>query len=41
MPCAEFIWGQREAIDGNLGSDYRIRFSLKVDFDIGDLMSSH
>ncbi len=34
----EFIWGQRENIDGNLGSDYRIQFTLKVDFDTGDLM---
>ena len=34
----EFIWGQREDIDGNLGSDYRIQFTLKVDFDTGDLM---
>ena len=35
----EFGWGQREDIDGNIGSDYRIQFSLKVDFDTGDLMS--
>jgi len=41
MLGAEFIWGQREDIDGNQGSDYRIQFSLKVDFDTGDLMSSH
>jgi hypothetical protein len=34
----EFIWGQREDIDGNLGSDYRIQFTLKVDFDTGNLM---
>ena len=34
----EFIWGQREDIDGNTGEDYRIQFSLKVDFDTGDLL---
>jgi len=34
----EFIWGQREDIDGNTGSDYRIQFTLKVDFDTGDLI---
>ena len=34
----EFIWGQREDIDGNKGEDYRIQFSLKVDFDTGDLL---
>jgi DcaP outer membrane protein len=36
----EFSWGQREDIDGNMGSDYRIQFSLKVDFDTGNLMST-
>jgi len=34
----EFIWGQREDIDGSTGSDYRIQFSLKVDFDTGDFL---
>ena len=34
----EFIWGQREDVDGSTGSDYRIQFSLKVDFDTGDLL---
>jgi hypothetical protein len=34
----EFGWGQREDIDGNIGSDYRIQFTLKVDFDTGDLL---
>ncbi|MEP5763287.1 MAG: DcaP family trimeric outer membrane transporter [Halieaceae bacterium] len=34
----EFIWGQREDVSGNTGSDYRIQFSLKVNFDSGDLM---
>ena len=34
----EFSWGQREDIDGNTGSDYRIQFTLKVDFDTGDLI---
>jgi hypothetical protein len=36
----EFSWGQRENIDGNTGSDYRIQFSLKVDFDTGDLIQN-
>jgi hypothetical protein len=35
----EFIWGQREDVDGNTGTDYRIQFSLKVNFDSGDLMA--
>jgi len=34
----EVIWGQRENIDGDIGSDYRIQFTLKVDFDTGDLL---
>lgn len=34
----EFIWGQREDVDGATGSDYRIQFSLKVGFDTGDLL---
>ncbi len=38
MLGTEFIWGQREDISGNIGSDYRIQFSLKVDFDTGDLL---
>ena len=37
----EFIWGQRENIDGNIGSDYRIQFTLKVDFDTGNLIQSN
>jgi hypothetical protein len=36
----EFGWGQREDVNGNTGSDYRIQFSLKVSFDSGDLMKS-
>jgi hypothetical protein len=35
----EFIWGQREDVGGNTGSDYRIQFSLKVNFDSGDIMN--
>ena len=35
----EFIWGEREDVNGNTGSDYRIQFSLKVNFDSGDLMA--
>ena len=38
MLGTEFGWGQREDIDGNIGSDYRVQFSLKVDFDSGDLL---
>jgi len=38
MLGSEFGWGQREDIDGNTGTDYRIQFSLKVDFDTGDLL---
>ncbi len=34
----EFIWGEREDVDGATGDDYRIQFSLKVNFDSGDLM---
>lgn len=37
----EFIWGQRENIDGDIGSDYRIQFTLKVDFDTGDLIPNN
>jgi hypothetical protein len=38
MMGTEFIWGEREDISGNHGTDYRIQFSLKVDFDTGDLL---
>jgi len=38
MMGTEFIWGEREDIDGNTGSDYRVQFSLKVNFDTGDLL---
>ena len=41
MLGTEFIWGQREDISGNIGSDYRIQFSLKVDFDTGNLLRSN
>jgi hypothetical protein len=34
----EFIWGQREDVNGNTGTDYRVQFSLKVNFDSGDIM---
>jgi hypothetical protein len=36
-----FIWGEREDIDGNVGSDYRVQFTLKVDFDTGDLIQKN
>jgi len=38
MLGTEFSWGEREDISGNVGSDYRVQFSLKVDFDSGDLI---
>ena len=34
----EFLWGEREDVDGNVGSDYRLLFSLRVNFDTGDLL---
>ena len=34
----EFIWGEREDVDGATGEDYRIQFSLKVSFDSGNLL---
>jgi len=34
----EISWGQRENINGAVGSDYRVQFSLKVDFDTENLM---
>ena len=38
MLGTEFTWDQREDIDCSTGSDHQIQFSLKVDFDCGDLM---
>jgi hypothetical protein len=37
----ELIWGKREDINGNTGSDYRVQFTLKVDFDTGRLLSGN
>ncbi|MEH6611398.1 MAG: DcaP family trimeric outer membrane transporter [Halioglobus sp.] len=34
----EFSWGDREDVNGETGNDYRIQFSLKVNFDSGDIM---
>ena len=34
----ELLWGEREDVDANIGSDYRILFSLRVNFDTGDLV---
>ncbi|MEM1154707.1 MAG: DcaP family trimeric outer membrane transporter [Pseudomonadota bacterium] len=34
----EFSWGEREDVDGETGTDYRVQFSLKVNFDTGDLL---
>lgn len=41
MMGTEFSWGQREDIDSNIGSDYRVQFTLKVDFDTGDLLRGY
>jgi hypothetical protein len=41
MLGAEYIWGQREDVDGKSGSDNRIQFSLKISFDTGNLMRQH
>jgi len=38
MLGTEFNWGEREDVDGNTGEDYRIQFTLKVNFDTGDIM---
>ena len=40
MLGTEFNWGEREDVDGDTGSDYRLQFSLKVNFDSGDLMKA-
>ena len=34
----EFSWGERKDVNGETGDDYRIQFSLKVNFDSGDIM---
>ncbi len=39
MLGTEFGWGEREDVDGDTGTDYRIQFSLKVGFDTGDLFN--
>jgi hypothetical protein len=36
---SEFIWCEREDVNGNTGSDYRIQFTLKVNFDTGDIIN--
>ncbi|MGW8368251.1 MAG: DcaP family trimeric outer membrane transporter [Gammaproteobacteria bacterium] len=38
MTGLEFSWGQREDVDGEDGTDYRIQFSLKVNFSLKDAM---
>jgi hypothetical protein len=40
MLGTEFGWGQREDVNGNTGSDYRLQFSLKVNFASSDLMKT-
>jgi hypothetical protein len=34
----EFSWGERKDVSGETGEDYRIQFSLKVNFDSGNIM---
>jgi uncharacterized coiled-coil protein SlyX len=34
----EYIWGEREDFNGNTGSDSRIQFTMRIDFDTGDLL---
>jgi hypothetical protein len=34
----EFSWGEREDFNGATGNDYRLQFSLKINFDSGDLV---
>jgi hypothetical protein len=34
----EGSWGQREDVDGEDGDDYRVQFSIKVDWALADLM---
>jgi hypothetical protein len=34
----EGIWGKREDVDGEDGEDYRIQFSIKVDWSIKDFI---
>ena len=38
MLGTEFIWGERQDVDGATGDDYRIQFSLKVGFDSGNFL---
>ena len=38
MLGTEFIWGERQDVDGAKGDDYRIQFSLKVGFDSGNFL---
>ncbi|WP_279244448.1 DcaP family trimeric outer membrane transporter [Candidatus Litorirhabdus singularis] len=40
MLGTEFLWGEREDVSGARGTDYRIQFSLKVNFDTGNLMQA-
>ena len=38
MLGTELNWGERKDVDGKTGEDYRIQFTLKVNFDTGDIM---
>lgn len=36
----EANWGKREDVDGEDGEDYRIQFSIKVNWALADLMKA-
>ena len=40
MLGVEANWGEREDVDGEDGEDYRIQFSIKVDWSLADLMKA-
>jgi len=40
MLGVEANWGKREDVDGEDGEDYRIQFSIKVDWALADLMKA-
>lgn len=37
MMGLEFIWGEREDVDGQSGTDYRIQFSIKANWSLKHL----
>jgi len=38
MTGLEFSWGEREDVDGQKGTDYRIQYSFKVNFSLSDAL---